>query len=144
MKRDARLRALSSDHHRALVLARQVRERSFSGGAGSTLGRHVADRFAAELEPHFELEEELLLPALRAIGEIALVARTEADHAFLRAVAGAARAGEVADLETFAERLSEHVRFEERELFPCCESKLASEVLDEVARRSRRASRRPG
>jgi hemerythrin-like domain-containing protein len=35
----------------------------------------------------------------------------------------------------FGERLGDHVRFEERELFPACEATLSDDVLDEVARR---------
>ena len=35
-----------------------------------------------------------------------------------------------------AERLREHVRFEERELFPRCEELVPGALLDEVARRT--------
>jgi hemerythrin-like domain-containing protein len=123
MKRDPRLRGLSSEHHQALVLAREL-------GSGDALLAELQARFARELEPHFRIEEEVLLPALRAIGEHELVARTEREHAALRQLVD--RGG----LAAFAETLIEHVRFEERELFPCCEARLPGEVLAEVARRS--------
>jgi hemerythrin-like domain-containing protein len=138
VKRDPRLQNLSAEHHRALVLARRVGAQVAAGSADLALATHVADRFARDLEPHFQVEEEVLLPALRAIGQLALVSRTESDHAFLRAEAAAARAGQIAGLGAFADRLSDHVRFEERELFPCCEIELTGGVLDEVARRSQR------
>lgn len=93
-------------------------------------------RFDAELEPHFRVEEELLAPALRACGEGALVARLEADHAFLRERVAAWRGGDRTGAAEVAERLRDHVRFEERELFPRCEERLDASVLAEVARRS--------
>ena len=104
-------------------------------GRADDAARQLADRFERELEPHFRVEETLLLPALRAVGEDALVERTAADHAFLRAVALAAKAGRSDGLVAFAERLTDHVRFEERELFPCCEARLPAAVLDAVAQR---------
>ncbi len=136
MKRDPRLVGLSSEHHHALVLARSLSRLVAGGGADAAAARHLAERFARELEPHFAVEEEVLLPALRAVGEEELVEKTLADHAFLRAQARAAGAGDPGGLGAFAERLTEHVRFEERVLFPCCEAKLPAAVHDEVWRRA--------
>lgn len=139
MKRDPRLRGLSSEHHHALVLARRVRAQATSWTAADD-GADLADRFARELAPHFALEESVLLTALHASGDAALIAlatRTEEDHAFLRQSIAAARgAASEAILLAFADRLEAHVRFEERELFPACEAYLAASVLDEVARRA--------
>ncbi len=125
VKRDPRLQGLSSEHHQALVLARTLET-----------GRAVPDlaaRFAAELEPHFRIEEEMLLPALAAAGEETLVRRTLDDHAALRALVADPASG-----VAFGRRLREHVRFEERELFPACEAHLGDEVLEAVAARSPR------
>ena len=134
MKRDARLRGLSSEHHQALVLARMLveHERTWALVDGVLLGR----RFDAELEPHFRIEDDVLLPALRLAGALQLVDRTAEDHAFLRRQVELARTGNEGAERAFATRLGDHVRFEERELFPACEALLPSGVLDEVARRS--------
>src|SRR5690606_8894377 len=121
MKRDPRLRGLSSEHHQALVLARTLTT-LVAEGRIEAAAAELEGRFLRELEPHFRVEERLLLPALREVGEVALVEQTEADHAFLRAAAAAVRAGQRDALTGFAERLVEHVRFEERALFPCCEA----------------------
>lgn len=122
-KRDARLRELSSEHHAALVWARRLRR---------GLDRQpMAERFARELEPHFAIEETILAPALRESGEHALVDRLLAEHATLRRLAAAADAH-----EAFGTALHDHVRFEERELFPRCEAVLADAVLDAVLRAS--------
>lgn len=128
MKRDPRLHGLTSDHHQGLVLARRIARGSLDAAA-------VRQRFETELEPHFLAEEELLLPALAAAGEPALVARTERDHAALRAHLAAAQRGEPGRLAAFAALLEEHIRFEERELFPAAESRLPRSALDGIEQR---------
>ncbi|MGA7981806.1 MAG: hypothetical protein WCA32_16475 [Chromatiaceae bacterium] len=77
MRRIAALRSLSSDRHSGLVLARRARKASVAGLAVRTATwQDLRRRFRAELEPHFEIEERGLLPALCAVGEAALVDRT--------------------------------------------------------------------
>ncbi len=134
MKRDVRLRGLSSEHHHALVFARSVTDHlaDWTPDDGAALER----RFALAIDPHFRIEDELLLPALRSAGAADLVERTAEDHAYLRRHAEAAGAGDADVARAFAMRLIEHVRFEERDLFPACEELLTSEALDEVARRA--------
>lgn len=138
MKRDARLQGLSSDHHQALVLARDIRVQLEEGSDEAVLAARVADLFEREIEPHFLVEEEVLLPALREAGATALVTRTEEDHAFLRTAIAQMTAGkgDRAVLADFSRRMFEHVRFEEAELFPRCEASLSDEVLGEVGRRA--------
>ena len=136
MKRDARLQGLSSDHHQALVLAREVRLAVEEGKADAVLAARVVQMFKREIEPHFLIEDEVLLPALRGAAELELVTRTEEDHAFLRASVARIGNGEHAAFAGFAQRLFEHVRFEEAELFPRCEAVLSDAVLREVALRA--------
>lgn len=129
MKRDRRLHGLSSDHHHALLLTRELAQHQ--GPWAPANAAALLQRFEQELEPHFRVEEELMLPALRAAGEVALVERTLEDHAALRALVR-----EGASAQRFGERLHDHVRFEEAELFPACEARLSSELLDAVALRA--------
>lgn len=136
MKRDPRLQGLSSDHHQALVLARSLDALAKSGRVDPSAARALAERFARELEPHFSIEDELLLPALRDAGAGALADRTADDHAFMRARAAEAAEGRADGLGAFAARLYEHVRFEERELFERCQELLPGSVLDAVALRA--------
>lgn len=131
MKRDRRLQGLSSDHHHALLLARELAQHPGPWTAADAAS--LLRRFEHELEPHFRIEEELMLPALLATGEAALVERTLEDHAALRALV---RVGDEASARSFGERLHEHVRFEETELFPACEARLSGAVLEAVAQRA--------
>lgn len=119
MKRDPRLRRLSFDHHHALVLAR----RAARGDVSLDDVRYALEH---ELTPHFAVEEQTLIPALARAGAPELADQARLAHAQIRASV------DVGDVATFARLLTEHVRFEERELFPACEQRLTSEVLDAV------------
>jgi hemerythrin-like domain-containing protein len=113
MKRHPRLQGLSREHHHVLVLAR----RAMRGYLSPTDARRA---FYDELALHFAVEEEQLLPALRASGAagIELAERMQREHDAIRAAIAAE------DVATFGRLLHEHVRFEERELFPAFEAQL--------------------
>ena len=124
------------------MLAHDIRTRPADGSADDALARRVAETMTRELEPHFAVEEQVLLPAVRSLGEHGLAEEILDDHDFLRSQAAAAASGHTAGLDTFAERLAAHVRLEENELFPLCEQRLPSLTLDKVAQR--RPKPRPG
>lgn len=126
MHRARGLVSLSRDHHRALVLARQL---------GGETPPALADALA-ELEPHFVVEEAELLPrALAHGGEAASLAeRMRREHGELRAENDPRRA---------ATLLEAHVRFEERELFPALERALGEELLEKLATSLRAAPPSP-
>lgn len=119
MKRHPQLQQLSREHHDALKLARAARLAAESGLSSqvNTLAERVASRFAAELDPHFCIEEQGILVVLAQAGQHELVLRTQDEHAQLRRLAAALAAPDAATLLAFAELLAAHVRFEERELF---------------------------
>ena len=119
MKRHPALLQLSREHHTALKLSLDCRKAVLAAdqAAMNALAGQMSSLFAAELEPHFQREEEELLPWLEAAGEHLLVARTLAEHAQLRGLAERIGRGDQGALEAFATALSDHVRFEERELF---------------------------
>ena len=145
MKRHADLQDLSRDHHHALVLARRAAAAAAEPGEAARVWPSVVQAFEVELEPHFRVEEELLLAPLASAQEHELVQRTQADHARIRElIAGEASQQALAEL---GELLRAHVRFEESELFPTAEAKLdasqlaaaaaASAALETARRRSK-------
>ena len=137
MKRDPDLVGLSHHHHYALVLARHIRL-ALEGDEGSgAVRQELAEHHADWIEGHFAVEEELLLPALEAAGHGALAERTRGEHARLRALHGAIGEDDDEALGAFGAALAEHVRFEERELFPLCEQTLDPSVLAAVAERTK-------
>jgi hemerythrin-like domain-containing protein len=130
MKRHPSLVRLSREHHPALVLANRACRLGAAGGEPAmAMTAEVARALADELDPHFRIEEDGLLPALALAGQTALVERTLAEHEALRALAAGIAAGDPAGLGRFGELLEAHVRFEERELFPTAETVLSAETL---------------
>lgn len=122
MRRDDRLIELSREHHTALKLARQLQRGAASKEAGT---RAVASLHAlrAELEHHFLDEETRLLPMLRNANETRIADRLCAEHLELRTLMDAPDTPDIpAAQERLGKLLEAHVRFEEREMFPCLEN----------------------
>jgi hemerythrin-like domain-containing protein len=136
MKRHPELQALSREHHGALKLARDAKIAAGSADAAQVerLAARVVNCFAAELEPHFMIEEQELLPRLAQAGDAPLVARTLAEHTRLRALAKRLRTPDATALAEFADLLAAHVRFEERELFEAVQACTASADRQETSR----------
>ena len=134
MKRSAALADLSREHHTALVWAKRAQASDLRDP--QALMASLVGVFAAEIEPHFRREEDKLLEALAQVGLHALVERTLADHAELRAAIERIRAGDTQALAAFGATLAAHVRFEERELFPAAEAALPADMLAAIVRAS--------
>jgi hemerythrin-like domain-containing protein len=130
MQRHPALRSLSSDHHSGLVLARKARQAA-NGDAHDQahIWSKVVNRFEVELEPHFRLEEDVLLPAMQLAGETALVERTLIEHAALRRLIAD---DQTENLARFADLLQAHIRFEEKELFKRAQQRLELDDLTKL------------
>lgn len=138
MRRSEALAPLSRDHHHALVIASAL-QRADSDRLEEVAARFVEFLSAHELS-HFALEESVLLPAVPDEDRgRALVARVLADHAYLRGAWRRLRdADDPPDLELLravGARLHDHVRTEERELFPYLEESLDQATLAEIGAR---------
>jgi hemerythrin-like domain-containing protein len=131
MKRARALQPLSRDHLKALLAAKKLGE----AGDSQTGARAFLSFWASE-QHHFRVEEEILLPSWAAHAEIdnAAVLRTLEDHLAIRAAA--LRIAEsrltLPEMHRLAGRLSDHVRFEERELFPLIEQSLDRDALERL------------
>jgi hemerythrin-like domain-containing protein len=95
---------------------------------------------------HFQVEEEVLLPAYarhRPPDEPAVV-RVLTEHVDLRRRAAELEASEspsLTDVQELGKRLAQHIRHEERVLFPVIEAALSDADLSELARALERAER---
>lgn len=118
MRRSPALIALSREHHGALVLAKRATE---AGDGAAALAAGLREHFAQALAPHFRTEEADLIPLLAAAGLEDLVQRLLTEHEALYRLAQAA-AADARDLPAFGQALADHVRFEERVLFPALEA----------------------
>ncbi len=129
MKRHRKLLDLSREHHHALQLALQARRAATSGDPAliETTAASCRAAFSRELDRHFALEENSLLPLLVTAGEHRLVAQVVSDHTELRRLSVQLQQADAATMLAFSERLASHVRFEERELFVVLEALLDDE-----------------
>ncbi|MFC1749537.1 hemerythrin domain-containing protein [Pseudomonadota bacterium] len=134
MKRVSEFRALSSDHHRALVFARKAYK--FDAKDDADLCRFWGDvelYFRRELVPHFEIEELYLGRQLKSMGHVVLAERLIDEHHELASFFFQKSNRTEVELHCFGKLLEKHVRFEERELFELAQKWLTSDDLSALA-----------
>ncbi len=130
MKRDPRLRSLSSDHHRALAMARKMERASRADEIDAAVVEEITAFCRDELEPHFVQEEAFLLPALGKHGEHRLVEQTLAEHAQMMELVTQLNQRDA--LQQLSQLLKQHVRFEEQRLFETAQQRLSDAELEAV------------
>lgn len=119
MKRHPALQPFSRDHNVGLVYARRLER-------GDSIGEEFARLWQDELDSHFDDEETLLGP----LATDELSARLVAEHGAIRALASDLAS---ADLVELGRRLGEHIRWEERVLFPAIEATASQARLRQLA-----------
>lgn len=143
MKRHPALVPLSRQHHDGLALGvfieRELRDDP-DGSAARRLRQQALDAFDLELRGHFAVEEEILFPAVRAVlPEPAVVDELLADHVRLRkdfaALEGLDGEQLAEALLGLRERLTRHIRTEERVLFEAIQACLPAEELAALGQR---------
>ncbi len=129
MKRHAALQQHSREHHIALKMARLARFAADSGASAAIVqaAAEIVEQYLEFMEAHFRDEEEGILRQLKAIGQDALVERTLTEHVRLRQLGLALQHPDGARLAEFGSLLTDHVRFEERELFETAQELLYPE-----------------
>jgi hemerythrin-like domain-containing protein len=136
LKRHASLQPFSRDHHLGLVRAQQL-IRSASGDATQRRAavRAFVDAWEQEIRDHFADEERLLIGLIAPGHE----RRLREEHAELARLAqeAPARAQSPDPQRDWTERLgkllNDHIRWEERELFPAVETSASPETLEAIA-----------
>jgi len=137
MLRDPNLIPLSHQHHNALamcVLTRRSLGEDRSPANVAKLAGRVIDRYELELANHFEIEEQILFPAIEnALGKLSLVADLIAQHRQVEDLIAQLRSAPTAALlERLCGLLTEHIRREENELFQLAQARLPVPVLREL------------
>ena len=138
MKREKFLWPLTQGHQRALMGAKNIRERLQSmkeetrAGEMKKLLQETQDFWDTELRPHFKAEEELLKIFARHVGpEDQDLRRILEDH---RVLEEKVRGGRGEDLLSFSELLTAHIRYEEETVFGRIEKSLnQEEIIEEDA-----------
>lgn len=135
MKRYEELAPLSREHNRALLLARNARRAVGTGDlrrireAWEALGSAFRD----EMRAHFATEERLVLTLLTELGKHSLAERLRREHwAMARNIVNPALWTRER-LAALADVLHDHVRLEEREVFPLVQRHASPALLAALA-----------
>lgn len=124
MKREEALRPLSREHLEALLAAKELREAESLGEASHSF----LEFWRGGAQNHFRIEEEVLLPSWAAHAEVDRegVHRMLDEHLTIRREALRLETGEATldQARELGQLLHDHVRFEERRLFPAIEDAL--------------------
>ena len=140
MLRDPSLIPLSHQHQHGLALAVLI-DRGLkadpSPRKATELCRMVADMFELELVHHFEVEEQVLFPAVRdrlvSDGILdQLISQHREMESLASRLAAAPESERIGLLTKFGELLSRHIRIEERQLFEEIQEKVRREDLSEL------------
>ena len=133
MLRDKNLIPLSHQHQHALALCVRI-DRAVQAGDLDMLAwqAEIQQIFASEIQLHFAAEEESIFPAALRFPELGhLVDELLGEHALLRNYFALAteRTMDPGKLHDFANKLSSHIRKEERHLFEAMQRLLSAEEL---------------
>ena len=130
MKRSEALAPLSRDHHHGLFVAMHLK-RATAETADDARAQFL-EYWKHEGGHHFVIEETVLLPTFARHGayDHEAVVRTLTDHVDLRRRALDVGDASPDELHALGERLSAHIRHEEKVLFPLIEATLDPDALD--------------
>jgi len=130
IKRSGYLVPFSRDHHAGLLFCWKIKEGLKKGASSDRIANYVRFFWEEHLREHFQEEEILLFNQQDA----ELARRGKAEHVTLEKLFRMILEGrlEGPNYLAFAEQLTAHIRFEERELFPYLEKTLAMPVLTAI------------
>jgi hemerythrin-like domain-containing protein len=134
MKRHESLVAISREHHFGLLFCWKIRQGINNGTAPERMQAYLKYFWENHLSPHFEEEETLLFPLLQD----ALVEQALSEHRRIGQLIASIRPPGCAQPEqmiALADAVDNHIRFEERTLFPHMEKILTAEKLEELGKR---------
>jgi hemerythrin-like domain-containing protein len=130
--RDPSLIPLSHQHHNGLalcVLTERALKEDTPAEPVARLAQRIVDRYEIELTNHFEIEEQILFPAMPS----ALAAELTAEHRDLERLVEALRSRPSRELILeFTGLLRRHIRREENEYFEIIQKEVPRADLDEI------------
>jgi hemerythrin-like domain-containing protein len=129
IKRSKQLTPLSKDHHDGLLFVWKIKQGLKNGADIKLIAEYVQWFWKNHLEEHFKEEEQILAPHLPADNE--LLKRMIGEHQEIEAMVHINES--IPDetlLGNLAKAIDDHIRFEERELFPYAEKVIPERELN--------------
>jgi len=131
LKRSKELAPLSREHHDGLLFAWKIKQGLVNGTSVETLCKYTHWFWTNHLEAHFKDEETVLVKFLSA--DNPLIFQMFKEHAQIRAlISSLDKEPGSGSLQSLADLVNKHIRFEERELFVYAEKKLTQEQLEAI------------
>ncbi|MBS1272005.1 MAG: hypothetical protein MAGBODY4_01141 [Candidatus Marinimicrobia bacterium] len=137
MKRHDALVSLSSDHHTGLLWARKLKDATPESAQSDP--EQLAEEFLSEwyedINPHFRREEEILLPYFAREGDFTheSIRKMLQQHIILRRDVAKLRENVTVNLLVkIGDTLHEHIRHEERTVFPLIEEQTSEKILQKI------------
>lgn len=133
IKRNPVLTEFSRDHHFGLLLVWKIRQGLKNEVEPERIINYILFYFNKDLQTHFAEEERLLFDKLSEQSE--LKRKAVSDHAEIYKLIEDFRLNKTGNtlIKQFADKLEEHIRFEERELFNYIQTCLSEKDLTEIA-----------
>ena len=134
VNRNEHIKVLSREHHFSLLFCWKIRQGLKSNVASERIGKYVRYFWQQRLQWHFRQEEKILFATIKdnqvqkAINEHKHIKRIIEDL-------WDSENDERKSLAKIADVVDEHVRYEERVLFPHLERKLSKEQLEHIGNR---------
>lgn len=131
IKRSKELAPLSREHHDGLLFAWKIKQGLSNGTPVETLCNYTRWFWSNHIKPHFRDEEKVLVKFLPA--DNPLVQQMIKEHAQIRdLVISLDKKPDSDSLKLLSDYINNHIRFEERKLFPYAEKTLTPEQLNEI------------
>lgn len=134
IKRSEQLAPLSREHHEGLLFAWRIKQGLKKEIEPRTVSEYVNWIWNNHLMQHFRKEEEVLVPLMPEKDE--LMKRMLEEHEEIEAmILINQNIADPSNLIMFSDKLNDHIRFEERILFPHCENILSEYQLDFILKK---------
>lgn len=134
LKRDEALQPLSRQHHQGLLVSLFLSNGLKKGVATKPMRDFILQFWQDDLLKHFEAEEQVLVPFAKPYATLEpLITRMLLEHQqielLINRINNEARAEQQETIKDFADKLEQHIRFEERELFEQLQLTLSAEDM---------------
>ena len=131
IKRSPQLTPLSKEHHDSLLFVWKIRQGLKNGTDIKLIAQFVRWFWETHLQEHFTEEEQILAPQLPP--DNAMVLQMKEEHQNIEALIHINEGiADEALLAQLANAVNDHIRFEERELFPFAEKAIPADKLNFV------------
>ena len=131
LARSPQLTPLSHEHYDGLLFVWRIRQGLKKEASLQIMNDFIRWFWDNHLRSHFENEEKVLVSYLP--GDDELVKRMMLEHGAVRELIPENKTLVLSQISLLAKLLHDHIRYEERDLFPYIEKKLSTAQLDEIS-----------